>query len=670
MKFIGLLLDLTGTPSPVTQIWLARPAGRSTTPPVKNEPAEVIPAHSIRRMQTGFKRLLPLLLLLALPAVARAQFAYAVSNGTVTITRYIGGAGPVTIPNTIAGLPVTAIGDAAFSACAGVTSVALPASLTSIGSAAFERCTGLSDITIPGGVTNIGNGAFDFCSELSTITVAPPAVAYSSAGGVLFDHTQTALIRYPPGRAGAYAVPANVTNIADYAFYSCSRLTGFTVPGSLSRIGYGAFRLCGSLTNVTLAGGLSLGGTAFADCIGLTDITVPQTITNIGAYAFANCTSLSNAYFLGDAPAVGASVFLGDVNATVYYWSTNTGWTSVFAGRPAVPWDPVIASQPPLNLFLCPGDSCSLSVTAKGKPPLGYQWRKNGTNLTDTLTCFGSTAPRLTLSNLTEVDLAHYDVVVTNSAGSTTSVVAALAFSAAPAHATPVVVNGFIVGSNLLDGGCGYTNSPIVTFVGPSGSGATGYGQISNGSVTNIVITGAGLGYSAKTTLLVGPPFYPVLILDTPELTMPSASATAMVVNGFIVGATVTAPGALYDTPPDVAFTDSSGYGAAASAQISNGSVTGIVITAAGFGYSSNATITIAAPPEMKTVTISARDLMAGQAYQLQNGTNVSSGTNVSYWVPVGTPFSPTQSSQGLITNSWSAVTNAGAAFFRLELVP
>ena len=88
------------------------------------------------------------------------------------------------------------------------------------------------------------------------------------------------------------------------------------------------------------------------------------------------------------------------------------------------------------------------------------------------------------------------------------------------------------------------------------------------------------------------------------------------------------------------------------------------MITMAGFGYSSNATISIAAPAEMKAVTISASNLMAGQTYKLQNGADLSD------WMPVGAPFSPTQSSWALITNSWSAVTNSERAFFRLQLVP
>ena len=58
--------------------------------------------------------LLPLLLLLALPAAVQAQFTYTNNNGAITITGYTGPGGDVTIPDTISGLPVTSIGDYAF----------------------------------------------------------------------------------------------------------------------------------------------------------------------------------------------------------------------------------------------------------------------------------------------------------------------------------------------------------------------------------------------------------------------------------------------------------------------------------------------------------------------------------------------------------------------------
>ena len=60
-------------------------------------------------------KLLTLLLLLALPAVAQDRFYYTHNgDGTITITEYTGPAGAVIIPDTINGLPVTTLGIMAF----------------------------------------------------------------------------------------------------------------------------------------------------------------------------------------------------------------------------------------------------------------------------------------------------------------------------------------------------------------------------------------------------------------------------------------------------------------------------------------------------------------------------------------------------------------------------
>jgi hypothetical protein len=96
--------------------------------------------------------------------------------------------------------------------------------------------------------------------------------------------------------------------------FALSGLTNVTIPGSVTSIGYGAFYECLNLTSVTISG----------------------SVTNLGDEAFYECTRLTSVSFKGNAPSVGLSVFSNDNNATVYYLAGTTGWSSTFAGRPAV----------------------------------------------------------------------------------------------------------------------------------------------------------------------------------------------------------------------------------------------------------------------------------------------------------------------------------------------
>ena len=115
-------------------------------------------------------------------------------------------------------------------------------------------------------------------------------LSYSSLDGVLFDKTQTTLIRFPFGRLGDY-----------------------TIPDSVTRIEYSAFMGCG----------------------GLTSVTIPDSVTSVGASAFRDCESLERIVFEGDAAEVGEAAFRDlSSNAKIFINPEAKGFGSRFEGLP------------------------------------------------------------------------------------------------------------------------------------------------------------------------------------------------------------------------------------------------------------------------------------------------------------------------------------------------
>ena len=106
--------------------------------PLRPLPSQIKPLRACWRFAAQL-----LLGLLCLSGVAKADFTFNSSTGT--ITGYVGAGGAVVIPASINGTPVTAIGEAAFSpgyrGNQSIISVTIPDSVTSIGQRAFpESC--------------------------------------------------------------------------------------------------------------------------------------------------------------------------------------------------------------------------------------------------------------------------------------------------------------------------------------------------------------------------------------------------------------------------------------------------------------------------------------------------------------------------------------------------
>ena len=252
------------------------------------------------------------LLLVGLPAAVQAEdYQYTIASGAVTIDSYIGSGGDVVIPGTIEDLPVTAIGDSAFQNRLTLTGVTIPDSVTSIGNHAFDSSS-LTGVTIPANVASLGEEAFGRCRSLTSITVDAANANYSSMDGVLFNKAKTTLIQYPAGQTGSYTIPTSVTDIASYAFATCTSLTDVTLPNNVTNIGNHAFYFCSGLTYAALGSGVtSIGNEAFLACSSLASITVPNSVTSIGDSAFYGCDVLTSVSLGSGVATIGDSAFQG-----------------------------------------------------------------------------------------------------------------------------------------------------------------------------------------------------------------------------------------------------------------------------------------------------------------------------------------------------------------------
>lgn len=227
-------------------------------------------------------------------------FTYSTNNGSVTIVAYGGPGGGVTIPSSIVGLPVIAIGDYVF-ADRSLTNLTLPNTLVSIGDSAFTRCMGLTNLAIPDSVTNIAGHAFKYCWNLANLQLGN---GLRSIGGAAF--MGCALTRL--------TIPDSVTNIADGDGYFGGTVGAF----------YG---------------------------LGLTNVTIGKGLAYLGLGSFNWCQTLRGVYFRGNAPTTGVGyfgpedIFHGSDFVTAYYLPGTTGWGTNLAGVPTALWNPQVQTD-------------------------------------------------------------------------------------------------------------------------------------------------------------------------------------------------------------------------------------------------------------------------------------------------------------------------------------
>lgn len=177
------------------------------------------------------------------------------------------------------------IGNAAFSRCESLSSVAIPAEV-SLGECAFSNCYSLTFVTIPTGTTRIGSvfggKVFSYCHSLASI-----------------------------------AIPKSVTSVGQNIFSSCESLTSITMPSGM-----------GSIVRYM-----------FHNCYSLASIIIPNSVTSIETYAFGSCNGVAFYDFTSHTkvPTLAATSVFDGISADcqirvpaalVDEWKAATNWST------------------------------------------------------------------------------------------------------------------------------------------------------------------------------------------------------------------------------------------------------------------------------------------------------------------------------------------------------
>ncbi|PQV49014.1 putative secreted protein (Por secretion system target) [Jejuia pallidilutea] len=161
------------------------------------------------------------------------------------------------------------------------TNNSIPFDIVSVGVGAFQSNSIIVNVTLPSGVTNIGADAFRSCSNLTIINLEN-IITYGS-------HSFNGCVNLTLASLDF----TNTTNVGDYCFLNCGKVSSVVVPGSVI-LGVGALRSTG-ITSFTIPDEWTvLPDQMIRDCKSITNINIPSTITTMGVASFRGCTGITD----------------------------------------------------------------------------------------------------------------------------------------------------------------------------------------------------------------------------------------------------------------------------------------------------------------------------------------------------------------------------------------
>lgn len=238
-----------------------------------------------------------------------SDFAYTADGGEVTITEYIGESEHVLIPDTIDGLPVTALGHRAFYEKT-VTTVVVPDSVTEIGAACFsgdnylvslklpdglkrlppaslESCMRLYDFDLPQSLEKIYSSVFEFNYYLTHLTLPSSLTEIEQLNFIGLYGLQSLTLAedneaFKLDETNGLLMTADGTRLL-HCFSDIVPAEEIILPEGVKIVDPFAFHYDYDIKRIVLPEGVeTIGAMAFAMCPNLTEIVIPASVTNIG----------------------------------------------------------------------------------------------------------------------------------------------------------------------------------------------------------------------------------------------------------------------------------------------------------------------------------------------------------------------------------------------------